>query len=159
MFTDINPVVFAEFAHRASGRFAGLFEVVVPNGGNGFVVIIPEFTFLFGAVSALSRVARVDGVGFAVFVKKIRKTNFEKDVIFFDVFLESFFVFDDGVFECDTVWTNEIGVDDEVIFGVETTHSCFGVPDFFGIVWFARVHAGDDGGDNDYNYGNNAEYS
>ena len=107
-FADIDPVIFAEARHLGSGGFAGAFEVIVPNGGDGEVVEVPEFVFVFGAVGGFGGVARIDGVSFAVFVEKIREADFDEDVVFFDVFFKVVFVFDDGVFKGDTIGTNEI---------------------------------------------------
>lgn len=106
MLADVDPVVFANARHLRKGGFAGSFKVVIPDAGNGEIVIIPEFAFFFGTVAAKGGVAGVDRIGFAVFIKKIGKANFVKNVVFFEVFFEIFFVLDDGVFEGDTIWAN-----------------------------------------------------
>ena len=93
--------------------------------------------------------ARTNGVSFAEFVKKIRKANFEKDIVFGEVFLEVFFVFNYSVFKSDAIRADEVGIDDEVVFGFEVANSRLFVPDFFGVGRFV-VHAGNNGGnDND----------
>ena len=88
--------------------------------------------------------AGADRVGFAVFVKKVGKANFEEDVVIFEVLLEFFFVFDNGVVESDTVRTDNIGVNNEIVFGVGVAHGHGLIPDFFAIRWF-DVHASNNG--------------
>ena len=53
---DANPVIFAEFSHIGEGGFAGSLEIIIPDGGEGEIVIIPEFTFVFGAIGGESGV-------------------------------------------------------------------------------------------------------
>lgn len=51
----------------------------------------------------------------------------------------------DGVLESNAIWTNYVGIDNEVIFSVGITH-CHGlVPDFVAVGGF-NVKTGDDGG-------------
>ena len=105
-FSNVNPVFFAKARHFGYGGFARGFEIIVPYGGNGFVVIIPEFAFFLGTVGGNGRMTGVDRVGFAVFVKKVREADFEEDVVIFDILPEIVFVFDNGVFKSDTIRTN-----------------------------------------------------
>ena len=57
-------------------------------------------------------------------------------------------MFNDGVFEGDAIGANEVGIDDEIIFGFEVASGHGGVPDFFGISGFA-THASDNSSDDD----------
>ena len=56
-FTDLNPVIFVETTHFGGGTFAGTLEVIIPDAGNGEVVIIPETVFVFGTVGGNGGVA------------------------------------------------------------------------------------------------------
>ena len=84
----------------------------------------------------------------AVFVEEVREADFDQNVVLFDVFVEFLFVFEDGVLEGDAVGADDVGVDDEVVFGVEVADGGLLVPDFVGI-WGLLVEANDDGGKND----------
>lgn len=55
-------------------------------------------------------------------------------------------MFDDGVFEGNTVGADEIGIDDEVVLGFEIADGHTLIPDFFGIGGLGG-HTGDDGAD------------
>ena len=78
---------------------------------------------------------------FAEFIEKIGEANFDEDVVGVDVFFELFFVFEDGVFESDAIGAHDIGINNEIIFGIEIANGGGGIPDFFGIGWLD--HAGD----------------
>ncbi len=145
-FTEIDPIGFVDIGHFGDAGFATTLEKVVPDAGDGFVIIIPELAFVFGAISAKGRVAGVNRGGLAVFVEEVREANLEQDVVFGEIFLELLFVFDDGVFESDTIRADEIGIDDEIIFGVEIAEGHLLVPDHFGVAGLA-VCARDDRGD------------
>ena len=106
MLADVDPVVFANARHLRKGGFAGSFKVVIPNAGNGEIVIIPEFAFFFGTVAAKGGVAGVDRIGLAIFVKEVGEADFVEDVVFFEIFFKIFFVLDNSVFEGDTIWAN-----------------------------------------------------
>ena len=54
-------------------------------------------------------------------------------------------MFDDGVFESNTIWADDIRINNEIIFGFRIANGHGFVPDFFAITWFV-VHAGNDGG-------------
>ena len=56
---------------------------------------------------------------------------------------------DDGIFKGDTIGTDDVGIDDEVIFGFGVANSGSGIPDFFGIFGLI-IHAGDNGGKEHY---------
>ena len=51
-FTEVDPVGFIDIGHFGDARFAATLEKVVPDAGDGFVIIVPELTFVFGAISA-----------------------------------------------------------------------------------------------------------
>lgn len=55
-------------------------------------------------------------------------------------------MFDDSVFEGDTIRANDVGINDEIVFGFGITNGHGLIPDHFAIRWFV-VHAGDDGGE------------
>ena len=55
-------------------------------------------------------------------------------------------MFDDGVFESNTIGADEVGIDDEIIFGVEIADGHLLVPDHFGVAGLA-VCASDNCGD------------
>ena len=150
-FADIDPVGFAEFGHGGEGGFAVVFEVIVPDGGDGEVVVIPEFAFVFGAVGTKGGMTGADGVGFAIFVEEVGKADFKENVVIFDILFEFFFVLNDGVVEGDAVGADDIRVDDIIVLGVGVTHSHGLIPDFLTIRWF-DVHAGDDGCEEQYYY-------
>ena len=133
LMTNFDPVILAEAAHLREGGFAEVFEEIVPDAGDSEIVIIPEFTLRFGAVGGDGRVAGVDRIGFAKFVEKVRETDFNEDVVFFDVFLKFVFVFDDGIFESYTVRANEIRVNDEVVFGIYVADGHLFVPNFISV--------------------------
>ena len=80
----------------------------------------------------------------AVFVQEVGDAYFEEDVVVFEILLELFFVFDDGVFEGDTVGADEVGIDDKVVFAFGITGGHGLIPDFFVVVGF-DVHAGNNG--------------
>ncbi len=143
---EINPVFLVELGHLREGGFAGLFKVVVPNSGNSEIVIIPEFAFVAGTVRSNGGILGIDGVGFTVFVEEVGEADFEEDVIIFEILLELFFVFDDGVFEGDTIWADNVGIDDEVILSFRVTDGHGFVPHFVAVTWFG-VHTGNDGGE------------
>ena len=147
LVTDLDPVVLLEVFHFTESGFAEIFEIIIPNTGDSEVVIIPEFAFLLGAVGGDGRVAGMNRVRFTIFIKKIRETDFDEDVVLFDILMEFVFVLDDGVFKGDAVRADEIGVNDEEVFGIWITDSHFGIPDFFGIGDFPWSHAEGDGGD------------
>ena len=105
-FTDGGPVFLSVATHFTKAGFAGGFEKVIPDGGNCEIVIIPEFTFVLGAVGGNCGVPRMIGVGLAVFVEEIGEPDFDKDVVTLNVFLELFLVFNNGILESDTVWTD-----------------------------------------------------
>ena len=147
MFADVDPVFFVNFGHFGEGGFAEIFEIVAPNGGDGSIIIVPEFAFVAGAIGGDGGVARVDGLGFAIFVEEVGEANFEEDVVFFDVFLESVFVFDDGVFKGDAIGADEVGVDDEIVFGFEIADGHLFVPDLFGVGRLTS-HTGGNSSDN-----------
>ncbi len=136
-FAEVDPVGFVDIGHFGDAGFATALEKVVPDAGDGFVIIVPEFAFVFGAISAQSRIAGVDGGGFAVFVEKVREANFEQNVVFGEIFLEFLFVLDDSVFESNTIRADKVGIDDEIIFGVEIADGHLFVPDHFGVAGFA----------------------
>ena len=83
LLAHFDPVGLAEFGHLGEGGFAVVFEIIVPDCGDGEVVIIPEFAFVFGAVGAESGVTGANRVGFAVFVEEVRETDFEENVVVF----------------------------------------------------------------------------
>ena len=103
---DVGPVIWFEVFHFREGRFAEVFEIIVPNATNSKIIIVPEFAFVFGTIGGHSRIARMDRVRLAVFIEKVGETYFDENVVFFDVFLEFVFVFDNGVFEGDAVRAN-----------------------------------------------------
>ena len=133
LMTDFDPVILAEAVHLREGGFAEVFEEIVPDAGDSEIVIIPEFTLRFGAISGDGRVAGVDRIGFAKFVEEVRETYFDEDVVFFDVFLEFVFVLDDGVFEGNTVRADEIRVNNEVVFGIHVANGHLFIPNFVGV--------------------------
>ena len=63
--------------------FAGSFEIIVPNGGNGEVVILPELTLVSSAVAGEGGVTRTDGVGLTVFVEEVGEADLEENVVVF----------------------------------------------------------------------------
>ena len=65
--------------------------------------------------------------------------------MFFDIFLEFVFVFDNGIFKSDTVRADNVGIDDEIVLGFGVANGHGGIPDFLSIGWFG-IHAGNDGG-------------
>ena len=67
-------------------------------------------------------------------------------------------MFDDGVFEGDTIGTDKVRVDDEVVFGFEITDGHAFIPDFFGVGGFGS-HTGDDGADQNSDNQDNANDS
>lgn len=75
----------------------------------------------------------MDGATFAKFIEEVREANFDENVVFGDIFLEFVFVFDDGVFEGDTVRTNEIRINNKVIFSIYVAGGRLFIPYFFGI--------------------------
>ncbi len=156
MFAEVDPIFFAAGGHFGDSGFAGCFVIVVPDVGNGVVVIVPEFALVSSTVGGDGGVTGADGIGLAEFVEKIGEANFEKDIVFGEVFLKVFFVFDDSVFKSDTIRADEVGVDDEIIFGFEVANGHLLVPDFFGVRRFV-VHAGGDGGDDEDSDGNNTK--
>lgn len=81
LFANVDPVRFAQFGDTRKGGFAGGGEVIIPNSSDGEVVVIPEFAFIFGAIGGDGGVARIDRVGFAVFVEEIGEADFVEDVI------------------------------------------------------------------------------
>ena len=147
-FADFDPVIFGEAAHLGEGAFAEVFEVIVPDGGDGKVVVIPELALIFGAVGGDGGVARVDGAGFAEFIEEVGEADFDKDVVLSDVILKFVLVLDDGVFEGDAIGADEVGVDDKVVLGLEVADGHVGIPDFFGVGGLGR-HTGDDSGNED----------
>ena len=106
MLTNVDPVIFIDAGHFGNGGFAETFKIIVPDSGDGFVVIIPEFAFLFGTVSGDGGIAGVDGVGFAEFVEEIGEADFVENIVLFDIFFKIFLVFNHGVFKGDTIRTN-----------------------------------------------------
>lgn len=64
----------------------------------------------------------------------------------FEILFEFLFVFDDSVIKGDTVGTDDVGINDEIVFGVGVPHGHSLVPDFFTIGWF-DIHASDNGGE------------
>ena len=138
------------------GGLAGILEIVVPDGGDGEVVVVPEFAFILSAIGGDGGIFGVDGVSLAVFVEEVGETDFEEDVVILEVLLEFLFMLDDGVLEGDTVWADNVGIDDEVIlgFGIADGHSL--VPDHFAIGWFV-VHTGNNGGKQYNNYRNDTD--
>ena len=103
---DFGPIILFLLVEGSKTGLAGIFEEIIPDGANGIVVIVPEFAFVSSAVGGDGRVARVFWIGLAIFVKIIGETDFDENVVFCNVFLEIFFVFDYGVFEGKTIWTN-----------------------------------------------------
>ncbi len=87
------------------------------------------------------------GMGFAVFIEEVGKSDLDYDIMFFEVFFEFAFVFEDGIFESYTIWTNKVGIDDKVVFGINIAYRHVFIPDFFGVGW-----PGGDAGDNCCNY-------
>ena len=97
----------------------------------------------------------MDGPGFTKFVEEVGEADFDEDVVCFDVSLEVVLMFDDGVFKGDTVRTNEIGVDDEVIFSIHVANGGLFVPDFVGVIGGFRSHTDDNSSNNNCNDDNN----
>ena len=55
---------------------------------------------------------------------------------------------DDSVLKSNAVWADDVGIDDEVVFGVEIAGGHLLVPDHFGVGGFGLVHTGYDSSDN-----------
>ncbi len=55
---EADPVIFAKFVKCGEGVFAVIFEVIVPDGGDGLFVVVPEFAFAFGAIDGFGGEAR-----------------------------------------------------------------------------------------------------
>ncbi len=155
-FADIDPVIRLQARHIGDAGFAICFEEILPDFGDGEIVEIPEFALVSGAVGGLGGVAGVDRAGFAVFVEKIGEADFEIDIFFFEIVLEILFVFDDGVFEGDTVGTDEVGIDDKMILGVWTTHGHPGIPGFFFGDWGLGSGTSDNASNNKGKYDDNS---
>lgn len=90
---------------------------------------------------------RVFSVSFAVFIEEVGKPDFDYDIMVLDVSLKFFFILDDSVLECYTIRADEVGIDDEVVFGFDIPHCHILIPDFFGVGWLCG-DACDDGGNN-----------
>ena len=71
-FAEIDPVFFVEFGHFGEGRFARLLEIIVPNGGNSEIVIIPEFALVACAIRGDGGIFRIDRVSLAIFIEEVR---------------------------------------------------------------------------------------
>ena len=103
LVADVGPVILVESLHLRKGGFAKILEIIIPNATDGEVIIIPKLAFVFGAVGGDGGIAGVNWVGFSILIEEVGKTNFDEDVVFLDVFLKLIFVFDDSIFEGDTV--------------------------------------------------------
>ena len=67
-------------------------------------------------------------------------------------------MFDNGVFESDTIRANEVRINNEVIFSFWVAECHFGIPDTVGVAGFV-IHTDGNGCDNNDDDGDDAENS
>ena len=75
-----------------------------------------------------------------------------------DVFIKLLFVFKDGVLESHAIRANDVGVNDEVVLGVDIADGGPLVPNFLRIGRFL-IKTEDDSGKNDYDDADDADNS
>ena len=73
---DFRPVFLPNFCHGFKSRFTEVFEIVIPDSSDSEIVIISEFTLIFGTVCGNGGITRMLRSGFAIFIKKVGEADF-----------------------------------------------------------------------------------
>ena len=101
--------------------------VVVPEGGEGGVVVIPEAAGAGGAEGGFGGVARV--VNVIPLVEHIGETDFKEDVVLVKIGEEFVPVVHDGAREDVAIGTHEVGIHDVMVLSVKIADGGGFIPD------------------------------
>ena len=146
---DDEPVVgghvFDGFGGLAIADVLGV--VVVPEGGEGGMVVIPEAVFTGGTVNGLGGSAGVfDAIAL---IKHIGEADLEENVMLVKISEEFVPVVHHGTREDVAIGTHEVGIHDVVILGVEAANSGGFIPDLLANGRAVGETGEDDGKDED----------